>query len=98
MSDMLKRFEESKAPRPSAAKQIPNVGVNFFDQTNEWSENFTPGEKPGDPTKFTEKALNNFEAEKKNIVTNASFLPVEPGVKLHRWGPDKKYYNPGQGK
>jgi hypothetical protein len=96
MSEMVKRYEESSKPRPAQAKQIPGLAVNFVDQNNEYQEGFTTFQKKGDPTKWTGKALSYYDEERKNASYPEGFQPVEPGATPNQWGPEKKYFNPGQ--
>lgn len=98
MSEMVKRYEESKKPRPSEAKQIPTLAVNFFDQMSEFQEGFIPLEKRGDPTKFSTKAQQYYNEEVKTILIPTSYVPVDPGIPLHRYTPETGYYTPGQQK
>ena len=96
MSDMVKRYEESNKPRPALARQIPAIESNAIDINNEYQVQFKNFTKKGDPTTYTTKALEYYNNEKANIVVNASFQPVEPGVALSRWAPGNGYYKPGQ--
>jgi hypothetical protein len=95
MSDMLKRYEDSKKPRPTEAKKYPDLAVNFFDVENTYQDGFTTKEKKGDPTKFTQKALDYFAFQLSNIAVPPSFQPIEQGVELSRWSPTHKYFNEG---
>jgi hypothetical protein len=95
MSEMEKRFLESTLPRPAEAKKIPELKTNFFDPTSEFADGFTTFEKQGNPTKFSEKALDYYKAEQKQILIPDGFTPTEEGISLNRWTRDKKYYNPG---
>jgi hypothetical protein len=98
MSDMVKRYEESKMPRPVQAKQIPGLAVNYFDRISEWQDEFKIQRKKGDPTDFTEKALAHRATEVKEIIIPDGFTPTEQGIPLNRYGPENKYFNPGQQK
>lgn len=96
MSDMLKRYDESSKPRPAQARQIPGLAVNFVDLNNEFQNGFTTFHGRGAPTVFTDKALNHYDEEVRQVVVPDGFSPVEQGAEFNRWGPTKKYYNPGQ--
>jgi hypothetical protein len=97
MSELLKRYEDSNKPRPSQAKQIPNLAVNMFDTTDKFQKGFVTFEKRGDPTKFTTVALDYFNTEYKEIIVPDNFVPTDEGITLSRWNPNNKYYNTGQG-
>lgn len=94
-TDMLTRYNESNKPRPSQAKQIPTLAVNFFDTTNQFQDGFTTFEKPNDPTKFTAKAMDYFTNEVATMVIPPTFVPLEQGVTLNRWSSKNKYTVPG---
>jgi hypothetical protein len=96
MSDMIRRYEESQAPRVVEARNIPGNAVNFIDQLNLFQNEFTLERKKGDPTDFTDKALQYYGEEVKGIVIPEEFSPTEQGVPLNRWTPDNKYFIPGQ--
>lgn len=95
MSEMVKRYEESKQPRPEQSHKIPELAVDMFDTLDQFQDGFTVNEKPNDPTKFTDTAQKYYDTELKNIVANASFQPTEQGIPLMRWTPKTPYYNPG---
>jgi hypothetical protein len=98
MSDMLKRYEETKAPRPSEAKKYPDLEVNFFDQQSVYQVGFTTKEVKGNPTRFTDKALNYFDYQLSHISVPPSFQSIEQGVELSQWSAKKPYYDAGKGK
>lgn len=95
MSELLKRYEESQKPRVQDAKQIPALATNFFDQTSQFAEGFTPFMTKG-VSKLTERAMQYHNEELKGIIIPDGFQPTEAGITLNRWTPAKKYYNPGQ--
>lgn len=95
MSDMIKRYEESKKPRLQDAKQIPNLATNYFDPHSKFAEGFTTFQKKGEPTKFSALAQKYFDTEYKEITLPDGYTPVEQGVNAHRWVPGKGYYVPG---
>ena len=96
MSEMLNRYNKSTKLRPAEARKIPGLAVNFVDQNNEFQVGFTTGHIRGTGTTFTDKALKYYNDEVKNMQVPAGFTPVEQGIPLNRWTPDKKYYTPGQ--
>lgn len=95
MSDMVTRYNASDKPRPAQAKQIPDLATNFFDQQSQFAEGFTTFEKKGEPTNFTERALKYYNEERRDIIIPDGYQPIEPGVPLNRWTPEKKYHVPG---
>jgi hypothetical protein len=98
MSTMEERYKSSDRARVKEARNIPGPSVNFFDQNNEFQEEFVINEKPGDPTKFTDKAQKYFDNEVKTVSLPTNFQPTEQGVTLHRYTPEKGYYDPGAAK
>lgn len=91
MSELLKRYEESKKPRPSEAKQIPSLAVNMFDITNQYQVGFTTLAKRGDSTKFTGEAMDYFKKERSEITPPDNFVPTEPDITLSRWSAENPY-------
>lgn len=98
MSELLKRYEESKKLRVEQAKQIPSLATDFFDKITKFAKGFTTFERRGNITNYTEGALKHFNVEHSEIVIPEGFVPLEEGMPLSRWTPDNKYYNPGQGR
>jgi|SRR5690242_17448206 len=96
MSDMVKRYEESKKPWVEKAKQIPSLATNFVDQQNKFQKGFVTFDKHGNPTTFTPLSLEYYNTELKVIPIPDGFQPTEQGINLNRWTPAHKYYNPGQ--
>jgi hypothetical protein len=96
MSEMLDRYNKSTKLRPEQARQIPGLAVNFIDQTNEFQNGFTTKHIRGNPTTFTQKALDYYDDELKTMQVPLGFAPVEQGIQLNRWNPKTKYYTPGQ--
>lgn len=96
MSDLLKRYEETKKPKTSEARKIPALVTDFFDRTLVWAKGFTTFEKKGNTTNFTDAALNNFDKQQAEIVLPTNFIPTEQGINLHRWSVVNSYYKPGQ--
>jgi hypothetical protein len=95
MSDMEKRYNESKAPRVAEARQIPKLAVDFVDMQDQWQKGWTNDQKKGDPTTFTTKALDYYNTEVKNISVPDGYQPIEQGVQINRYTPEKKYFVPG---
>jgi hypothetical protein len=95
MSDMLTRYNESKAPRVAEAKKIPDLAVDFVDTQDVFQKGWTNDQKRGDPTTFTTTALGYYDVEVKNILIPDGFQPIEQGVPLNRYGPKNKYSVPG---
>jgi hypothetical protein len=95
--DMVTRFLQSKLPRPLLSQQIPGLAVNFIDVQDTFQKGFVTGEQQGQDSEFTDKAQGYYTDEVKMIVVPPSFVPVEQGIGLHRYTPDHKYYQPGQG-
>lgn len=95
MSDMEKRYNESNAPRVTEARQIPKLAVDFIDQTDEFQKGWTNGQKKGDPTTFTKKALDYYNTEVKTVMIPDGFQPTEQGIQLNRYSPENKYFVPG---
>ncbi len=95
MSDLVKMYEASQKTRVVEAKQIPSLATNFFDPTSQFAAGFTPNLQPGDE-KFTDLAQQYYNEELKTIVIPDGFQPLDQGISLNRWTPDKKYFTPGQ--
>jgi hypothetical protein len=94
--DMLTRYEQSQKPRPAEAKLIPGEATDFFDLNDQFQAGgFKIGEKPNDPTQFTDNALNYYTYEVNNIVLPDRFSPTEQGINLNRWTINKPYNVPG---
>jgi hypothetical protein len=98
MSDLLKRFEESVKNQIIEVRKIPQLVVNFFDRDSKYQEGFTTFDTPGMPTKFTDTALDQYNAERKQVVLPSNYTPLEPDIPLNRWSPEKKYNSPGDAK
>jgi hypothetical protein len=87
MSAIEDLYNKSKAPGVVDARAIPDQTVNFIDVNNEFSTEFKTEEKTLDPTHFTDKALNHFDTEIKQLTS--------PDGSLQRWTPSAPYGVPG---
>lgn len=99
MSQLVDLLNNSTKPRPTEARQIPNLAVNFIDVQNEFQTEFTTYRTAGGRTDYTAKALNYFTTELNTVVIPQSFVQQgDPSqtIPLNRYNPTIKFYNPGQ--
>jgi hypothetical protein len=96
MSQLVEMFENSNKARPTQTKQIPEQAVNFIDRNNEFQEEYAVNRQQGDPTTFTEAALQHYDKELETMIIPPSFNRHDPDIPLNRYTPDEKYYEPGQ--
>lgn len=96
MSDLLKRYEESQKLRVKEARAIPGQKVNFVDIQNIFQDQFKTFQRKGDPTSYTNRALQYFDEEQKQLTPPDGFVRLENDIPLNRWNENNKYYNPGQ--
>lgn len=96
MSNLLKRYEESTKLRVKDARAIPGQKVNFIDIQNIYQDQFKTFQRKGEPTTFTEKALEYYDEELGQMVLPEGFMRLENDIPLNRWNDKNKYYNPGQ--
>jgi hypothetical protein len=96
MSTLVDLFNNSKKPRPTQSRTIPDAAVNFFDVQNTYQTEWKNGFKRGDPTTYTDKALAYYDDERTQMVIPPSFIQHLPDIPLNRYSPDTTYYNPGQ--
>jgi hypothetical protein len=95
MSDILNLYETSGKLRLVQARQIPEQQVNFFDVNSQFQTQFEAFQKLR-TTSYTDTALAYYDSARKNMVIPASYKPIEAGINLNRWAPEKKYYEAGQ--
>jgi hypothetical protein len=95
MSQLVDLYNKSQKPRVVEARQIPHEATHFFDREGHVNKGFVTGEKQGDPTAFSQAALNEYDTEVKNLTPPPSFDPQQP---LHRYTPETPFFNPGQPK
>lgn len=83
-------YNKGKGQRVAEARLIPKQGTNMVDVENQFQKEFQPGDKPGDPTRFTQKALDFFNKKLKDFVPDRhSTIP------FHQYEPGKPYNPPG---
>jgi hypothetical protein len=100
MSDLVELYNNSQKARVAEARTIPQAKVNFVDQNNEWQDEYATARKPGDPSNYTEKAVQHFNEELKTMVVPQSFVPqgdATSPIPLNRYSPDTPFYTPGRG-
>ena len=95
MSELLRIYNTTNKLRPSDARVIPGQKVNYFDRENAFSVNFETFREPK-VTSFTDRSLNYYDEEYGTMVLPQSWRPVEEGITLNRWLPNKPFYVPGQ--
>lgn len=98
MSRLLDLFNKANAsadPHAAAAKLIPGQTVDFFDRQNQIQGPYKLEVVQGNPTSFTNYALNYYDQELKTMVIPQSFVRVDPSTPLNEWSPKKPYYVPG---
>jgi len=95
MSQLVDLYNKSPKPRVAEARLIPKEATDFFDREHKIADGFTPGEKKGDPTQFTDAAQQEYNAEVGSLTPPASYNPTFP---LHRYTPETPFFDPGQPK
>jgi len=95
MSNLEDLYNKSTSQRVKEARQIPTTPPNFVDVTKQYLKEFKIDEKQGDPTEYTDNALNSFDKELNDLVKPDGFDPNTP---LMQWNPKQPYYKPGDPK
>lgn len=95
MSQLVDIYNRSQKLRPVEAKQIPTQETDFFDRQHNYQDGWTNFQKKGDPTSWTENALQYYDEELNSMVVPESFVRHESGIPLNQWNPRTKYYQPG---
>ena len=93
-TNILRLFETSQKLRVKEARDIPGREVNFVDVSNTYQDGWKNYQEIRKTT-FTSDALEYYTAERKQLVIPESWVPVEEGITLNRWGPGNGYYRPG---
>ena len=111
MSALQDLFEGTNGKtRPTEAKKIPALAVNYFDTTNGWQMGFvnqiknlsslTSGNyiSAGLPTLFTSTAMNEFTRQwaLRTVPPQGFVTPTIGFTGLQRWTTSSKYWQPGQ--
>jgi len=94
MSNLTDLYNESSKQRPSEAKQIPGQETDMWDVEHTFADGFTSEQKQSSPTEYTNRALDQYNADKAELVLPESFNAELP---LHRYTPETPFYDPGAG-
>jgi capsid protein len=88
-------YLRSQKPRPTEAKQIPELAVNFVDRENTFHVGWGNFQELK-VTAYTPRALDYYEEKLLNMVVPESWNPIENGIQLNRWRRSEGYYRPGE--
>ena len=91
MSNLIELYKKFQTDRLVKARQIPNLVVDYFDREHKVADGFTTQKKTGDPTDF--KQVQKYEDLRTELTPPESF---DASLPLHRYGPENKFYDPGQ--